>query len=198
MNLSTQLKNKAQEILNSSPELVAISMLKQAGLTEEQARLEVAQHEMEKQATSALVAGGIDYDEAVKLVKVANVKVAELDTFKVEKSDEEVLAEELFKFASEVEALEKAASEVQELRTKVAELEEILESTPEIVDVPEPITKLAKSGDFTNEDLEALMKLPSDTLTKIASTAEEPWRMGKAASTGGSNLDPLTAWLIGD
>lgn len=198
MNLSTQLKNKAQEILNSSPELVAISMLKQAGLSDEQARLEVAQHEMEKQATSALVAGGIDYDEAVKLVKVANVKVSELESFKAEKSAEEILAEDLMKFASQVEALEAKAAEVEQLHTKVAELQELLDSTPEVVDIPEPITKLAKSGDFTNEDLEALLKLPSETLIKVANVNEEPWRMGKAASTGSSNLDPLTAFILGD
>lgn len=196
MSLSKQLQDKAQEILNSSPEAIAIAMLKQAGLSDEEARTQVAQQLMEKAAMSSLVSNGIDYDEALKLVKVANIKIAELNTFKAEKTSEEVLAEDLIKLAEQVAVLEEKAAMVDGLQEKVAELQDIVDSTPEVVEVPEPITKMAQTGEFTNEDLQALMQLPTHTLNKIASSQEEPWKMGKSAQTRTDNLDPFAAWLL--
>jgi len=62
--------------------------------------------------------------------------------------------------------------------------------------VPDSITKFAESGAFTNEDLQAMMKLPTDTLTKIASSQEKPWSMGKSAGQSVDSLDPIAQFCL--
>ena len=196
MKLSEMLKNKAQALYAQSPEHTAVQMLKSAGLSEDAARMEVAQRLMEKVAASRLVEAGIDYDQAIALVKVANEKIKDMAAFKAEPSMEELLGMELEKAASVAEELEAKAEHAETLFEKVSELEATISATPVQRAVPEAITKFAESGTFTNDDLEALMKLPSDTLTKVATQQEQPWKMGKAAGVAENTLDPLAAWLL--
>jgi len=196
MTLSETLKQEAAKLRNNCEEYVAVSMLKQAGMSETDARAAVAQEIMEKEAASHLSASGIDYDEALRMVKAAGVKINSMQNYKPEPSLEESLANLLEKAASEVAPLEKAAQEKEALLQRIAELEAQIDATPQVVDVPEPITKLAERGDFTNDDLSALLSLPSATLTKVASaTTQAPWKMG-AGSTPASSGDPLTDWLL--
>lgn len=196
MKLSTMLADKAKELVRNSPEIEAVQLLKQAGLDEDTARNEVAQHIMEKEAAVALTEQGIDYDTALELVKAAGVKIKEMPAYKPEISYEESLAEMLTKVASEVDGLEKVAAQNEELKAEIEQLKAQLAERPDTERVPEPITKMAASGAFTNEDLKALMSLPSETLTKVASAQERPWSMGKAAGTDASSLDPLAQWIL--
>ena len=79
MNTVAQfLIDEATNIRESSPELVAVDLLKQAGVSEQDAKLAVAQDAMEKKAFSELTYQGIDADEALRLIKVANVNISEL------------------------------------------------------------------------------------------------------------------------
>lgn len=196
MKLSELLKNQAAALYSQSVEHTAVTLLKQAGMDEETARIEVAQKMMEKEATSKLVEAGVNYDEAVKLVKVAGVKIQDMGSFKPELTFEEKLAAELEKAASVAEELEAKAEHAETLFEKVAELEQALDAKPEQVEVPEAITKFAESGTFTNDDLQALMKLPTDTLSKVASHKEEAWKMGKSAGVAENAVDPFTAFLL--
>lgn len=206
MKLSERLYQKAAYFRSLSPELVAVDMLKQAGMAEADAVLQVAQLEMEKTATAGMVAAGVDYDRALEMVKQSGIKIDELDGYSREKSVEELAWEELTKMAfevetheREVEALRHQASKAEEALEKVAELQEFIDSLPEPVEeVPDALTKLASSGTFTNEDLDAMIKLPTQTLEKLATTANEPWRMGKAAGTSTTSLDPLAAFALGE
>lgn len=200
MKLSEFLTKQASDLRGQSVEYTAVTMLKSAGMSEDEARAEVAQKLMEKEAVSSLVANGIDYDRAVSLVKVAGVKIKDLNSFKPEPSFEEVLASQFEKAASLAADLEAKAEQAEVAMTKAAELEEqvndLLDRKAEVRTIPEPITKLAQSGEFTNDDLEALMQLPSETLTKIASSQEQPWKMGKSAGVAENAVDPLTAFLM--
>ena len=195
MSLSQTLLNKAAEIREGSEEYVAVAMLKKAGFDEGTARAEVAQALMEKEAASHMAASGIDYDEALSLVKMSGVKISDMGSFSAAKTSEEVLADLLEKSASEVAELETAASQVPALLEKIAQLEAMLDEISDAAPVPESLTKLAQDGSFTQADLQALMQLPSDTLTKVASShASQPWRMGKGSSPASSG-DPLLDFL---
>lgn len=201
MKLSETLYNKAQSLLAQSTEYNAVKMLKSAGFSEEAARAEVAQIEMEKAAAASMVAAGIDYDKALEMVKAAGIKIKDMANFKPEPTFEEQLAaafmkaaEDAFQLESEYEDAIKQSSELVE---KVAGLEAQLEHQVENTPIPAEITKLAQSGEFTNEDLEALMRLPSETLTKVATVQEQPWKMGKAAGAAKEGHgDPLLDFLM--
>lgn len=196
MNLSEFLTKQASEIRNSAPEVVAMGYLVQTGMSEQDARITVAQHLMEKAATEALTQKGIDYDVAIELVKVAGIDLKKTADFKPTLSQEEILADTLEKAASQALGLE---GQLQEALQKIASLEALVEDLQSEVSeeaIPEPIMKLAQSGDFTNEDLAALMSLPQDTLTKVATKQEAPWKMGKSASTNGGSSDPLLDFIM--
>jgi uncharacterized protein YjhX (UPF0386 family) len=195
MKLSELLTKQAEMIRTSSPEVVAVEMLKKAGFSDSDARAEVMQTLMEKEAASSLTQSGIDYDEALAMVKAAGIKVKDLASFKPEQTFEEILSDQLMKFASEAEKLETQVEQGAGLIEKVAELEGILEHTPQNEELPTHISKFAESGNFTNADLDALMKLPSETLTKIATSQEQPWSMGKSAGTRSISSDPLLEFL---
>ncbi len=197
MKLSEFLKGQAKDLRSSSTEYVAVEMLKSAGMAEADARTEVAQKLMEKEAASSLVAQGIDYDQALAMVKAANVKIKDMPSYKPEQSFEEILAFKFEKAAELASELEAKADYAEEMHEKVASLEAALETRPEVEDVPEAITKFAQSGEFTFEDLEALRKLPSETLTKVAARDDKPWTMGKAAGAAEATMDPFTAFLLG-
>jgi hypothetical protein len=201
MTLSTTLLAEAGKLRDSCEEYVAVSMLKQAGLTEQDARVAVAQTLMEKEAAQHISATGIDYDEALRMVKAANINIGTLQNFAPEKTPEEKLADLLEKAASDVSDMEKKAAQTEVLLEKIAalelrvkELQATIDSTPQVVDMPEPITKLAQSGDFTNDDLAALMALPSDLLTKVASV-QSPWKMGHGSQPASSG-DPFADFLL--
>lgn len=205
MKLSERLLKKAAYIRSLSPTLVAVDMLKQAGMPEDEAVAQVAQLEMEKAATAGMVAQGVDYDKALEMVKGAGIKINELEGFGKEKSFEEIVWEDLMKMAEEAQALEAQmtdlktkAEQADEAIEKVAELEAALDQIPEPTPKqPEAITKMASTGAFTNADLEALMRLPSETLTKVAASNEAPWSMGKAAGMSADSVDPIVAFALG-
>lgn len=202
MKLSEQLKKKADYLASMTPAITALGMLKQAGMDEATARMHIAQEEMEKTASSRLVDSGIDYDTALQLVKSAGIKVMELPGFKAEPSEAEKLVNLLTKAASTVEKLEAQVEALSQekggLIEKVASLEEILDEVPEAVPaMPDSLTKLAEMGSFTSNDIEALGRVPADTLKKLASLNDQPWSMGKGAGIDPSGTDPLTAFLLG-
>ena len=133
------------------------------------------------------------------MVKVANVKLKGMSNYKPELSFEEMLSDKLIKAASEAKVLEDRVEQVEGLIEKVAELEAQLDEIPEVVKpMSEPMAKFASSGAFTNEDLQALTQLPSETLTKIAASQDAPWRMGKSSSEIDiDTLDPLARFCLG-
>ena len=199
MKLSQLLIKQAEQVRAQSTELVAISLLEKSGMTLTLAREEVAQKLMEKEATSYLTSNGIDYDDALRMVKVANVKLKGMSNYKPELSFEEMLSDKLIKAASEAKVLEDRVEQAEGLIEKVAELEAQLDEIPEVVKpMSEPMAKFASSGAFTNEDLQALTQLPSETLTKIAASQDAPWRMGKSSSEIDiDTLDPLARFCLG-
>jgi hypothetical protein len=201
MSLSEKLLKQAAAIRASSSSLVALDMLKQAGVSEDLARAEVAQSEMEKSAASTLSQTGIDYDEALKLVKNAGVKLTEMANYQPTKSVEEELWESLTKMASEAKALEDELGKVRVdalgYSARVESLEKVAERREDTTD---PVARLAQSGDFTNADLEALLKLGPETLTKVASMADgaQPWAMGRVSGQGQAEpIDALEAFCNG-
>lgn len=201
MSLSKNLLRKAAEIRASSATLVAVDLLKQAGVSEEVARMEVAQTEMEKSAAVTMSQTGIDYDEALKLVKNAGIKLTEMANYQPTKSVEEELWESLTKMASEAKVLE---DELETIRTEALGYSARVESLEKVAerreDSTDPVARLAQSGDFTNADLEALLKLGPETLTKVASMADQqqPWAMGRVSGQGQAEpMDALEAFCLG-
>ncbi|HET8686053.1 MAG TPA: hypothetical protein VFM18_05235 [Methanosarcina sp.] len=195
------LRDRASEIRKSSPELVAVDLLKQAGLSEEDARLSVLQQSMEKTAAAELTYKGIDHEEAARLVKAANINVKELQGIVLE-TEEEGLANVLEKAAAFIEAQDEA---IQSLQEQVANLEKVASDANAAValaeadrdEVPDAITKLASVGALTFEDIEALKAVPVETLTKVASVMDQPWEMGKAAGASAqAAIDPIAAFCL--
>lgn len=198
MNTVAQfLIEEATNIRESSPELVAIDMLKQAGVSEQDAKIAVAQDAMEKTAFAELTYKGVDADEALRLIKVANINITELPGISIESEVDrlasilEKAAAYIEKQASYIEELEKSAGQVQVVE-RVVEVQAAVE--PEL---PETITKMASSGAFTFEDLEALKAMPPETLTKVASAFDEPWELGRGAGMARPKTDPLLEFLLG-
>ena len=200
------LLERATEIRQASPELVAIEHLKQAGVDETEARYAVAQDRLEKVAHAELTYKGIDAEEAVRLVKAANINVRELESLSLV-SDEEVLAEVLEKAAAYIDAknchiealeqrvadLEKAAAEIEKSAAEAVAAAEARRDEPAL---PEQITKLAGVGALTFDDIEALKAVPAETLTKVASVIDQPWEMGKAAGVARGTGDPFLDFCL--
>lgn len=195
-NVAQTLREQAAE-LRLTPESVAIEMLKEAGLSEEDARFEVAQTLMEKEALSALTSKGIDMEEAVKLVKAANINVRELSNIKLE-PEVDPMAELLEKAAAYIEKLEAHIEAVEDHNAELLEEIEKLateKSAPE-PKLPESLNKLASVGAFTNEDLAELQRINPETLTKVASAIEEPWELGTPAGVARPKTDPLLEFIL--
>ena len=191
--VANALLDKAAQLRQSTPELVAIAMLKQAGIDEETARAHVMQESMEKVAMESLTYSGIDAEDAVRLVKAANINISELQGASLV-TDEEILADVLEKAAAYIESQDAQISAMSE-----RELD--LEKAASAAAIPEPalpetFTKMASIGAFTFEDLEALKAMPSETLTKMASALDQPWEMGKAAGLSTSTGDPLLDFCL--
>lgn len=200
MSLSEQLLKQAAEIRASSPSLVAIDMLKQAGVSEDVARAEVAQSEMEKTAAAHISQTGIDYDEALRMVKKAGVKLSETQNYQPVKSVEETLWESLTKMASAASELEaelaKAKAEAKHFAERAESLEKV---AARMDDDQDPVSRLASTGEFTASDLDALLKLPAEALTKVASMADQqPWAMGRVSGQPtGDGMDALERFCLG-
>ena len=191
MSLTQDLNELATSLQSSTETEVAVGLLKEAGLDETTARLEVLQMEMEKEAAEQLVMAGIDVERAVSMVKAANIKVKELGSIK---SGQEVLPE--------VELLTKAAAYIQELEGQVESLQGSLQSQAEVhaasvvPEMPESFTKAASSGMLTQEDLRELSAINPELLTKVASAMEQPWEMGKAAGVARPKTDALLEFCL--
>lgn len=188
--LSQTLLQAAETIRLSSPEEGAVELLKQAGYKEEDARLSVAQHLMEKEAISALATAGVDVEQAVSMVKAANINLKDLVSYNHEPEPEHMSVDLLKQAAHAIDSLE---SEVEHLKE---ELEKAASSNTFKEVMPEQITKAASSGMFTQEDLLELQKMDGGTLTKIASAMDEPWRMGAGTGRSKPSGDPLSEWLM--
>lgn len=189
--LSQTLLQAAEDIRLNSPTESAVEHLKQAGFSEEDARLNVAQHIMEKEATSALASAGVDIEQAVSMVKAAGINLKDLMSFELD-------VEELH---PSVELLKQAAHYIDALESQVEHLQEDLDksandkSISEIV-LPESFTKAASVGAFTQEDLLELQKMDQGVLSKIASAMDEPWSMGSGSGMIRTKTDPLSDWLM--
>lgn len=198
-NVATILRNKAAE-LRTTPESVAVQMLKEAGMSEQDARFEVSQALMEKEALCTLKDKGIDMEEAVRLVKAANINVRELTNINLE-PEVDPMAEILEKAAAYIETLEGIGAAIE---AKNAELLEDLEKMASEIDapkaelpvLPESINKLASIGAFTNEDLEQLRGINPGVLEKIASAREEPWGLGAPVGMARPQTDPLLEFML--
>lgn len=196
--LSTILKEHAEAVRLSTPEAVAIEHLKQAGFSDTDARYQVAQHVMEKEATAALAMKGVDHEEAVKLVKAANINVAELSNFALDVSEHPTV--ELLKQAAEyVDALEAQIEGLKlELTKQASSYEDALAKAQEVpAELPEQITKLASAAQFTQEDLEELHRVSPQVLQKVASAMDEPWGMGNGVGFARPKTDPLLDFILG-
>jgi hypothetical protein len=187
------LLDKAEEIRLSSPTEVAVGLMKEAGVKEEDARLQIAQHEFEKEACNQLVMSGIDIDTAVSMVKAAGqagLNLKEMTSYTPE-IEVDPTVELLQKVASYVEALE---SELDTLKQDFEQKAEYDNAFSEVV-LPDSIIKAASTGAFTNEDLAALQKMDQEVITKVASVMEQPWEMGRATGMSRPQTDPFLEFL---
>lgn len=190
--LSQLLREKAEEIRLSSPTEVAVEHLKQAGFSEEDARLNVAQHLMEKEAANTLVQAGVDIEQAVSMVKAAGINLKDLVSYEPEAEEAHPSIELLKQAAEYIESLE------AELAGKEAEIEKVAaEIAAKEIELPEPIVKAASNGAFTFEDLAELQKMDHGVLQKVASAIEEPWSMGTATGIARPKTDPLLEFMLG-
>lgn len=190
--LSELLIKKAEEIRLSSATEVAVDLIKKAGYSDTDARLMVAQHEMEKEACNTLVQAGVDVEKAVSMVKAANIKIKDLKHFSIASPSENESAELLKSAAAVIDGFER------ELHEKELELEKAAsyKPTPEIK-LPEHIEKVATSGVFTAKDLEDLKNMDQDLLNKVASIMEEPWEMGRGSGMARPKTDPMLEFILG-
>jgi hypothetical protein len=197
MSLSQELRAYAETL--HTPEVseteAAVELLKQAGLSEDVARAEVLQMEMEKEATEHLVMSGIDIDKAVNMVKAANINVKNLTKVSLVKEASEVTA------SPEAELLIKVAEYVEELESENANLKNMVKvaeaSAPEKeIKLPQSMEKVAKSGMLTKEDLIELQSVSATVLNKVASALEPAWEMGKAAGVARPKTDPILEFCV--
>lgn len=194
--LSTILKDHAESVRLSTPEAVAIEHLKQAGFSDSDARYQVAQHVMEKEATSVLTMKGIDPEDAVRLVKAANINVAELSSFMLE-ADEDPTVELLQKAAEYVDALEAQIEGLKfEIEKQASTFEAQLDRIEHPVQMPEQLSKIASAAKFTQEDLDQLNQVSPETLQKMASAMDEPWGMGNGVGYARPKTDPLLEFML--
>jgi phage terminase large subunit-like protein len=195
-NISTILKQHAEDLRLASPEAVAVEHLKQAGYTEEQARYQVAQHVMEKEATAALTMKGVDHEDAVKLVKAANINVAELKAFQLDVEADPTV--ELLKQAADyIDALEaQIAGKDLELQKQASSYESRIDRLEHPIQLPEQLNKFASTAKFTREDLEQLQRVSPEVLEKIATAVDEPWGFGSGVGVARPKTDPFLEFLL--
>jgi hypothetical protein len=200
-NVSNTLRSQAK-VLRTTPEQVAIeTLVKQAGMTEEEAIYAIAQDLMEKEAAAELGRKGFDVEEAAKMVKAAKINVKELANFKIQKPDM-TMADVLEKAAAYIDSLEQNISELEsetvQLATDLGKMAADLKSMPEPeVKLPKPLEKMAGVLTLQEiEDIKAWEAMNPHLLDKIAIATDEPWGLGKPTGKPGAEpMDPLTAWL---
>jgi hypothetical protein len=195
--LSQILKQHAEDLRLSSPEESAVEHLKQAGYSEKDARYQVVQHIMEKEAASVLMSmKGIDHEDAVKLVKAANINVAELANISIEVETNPTV--ELLKQAADyVEALETQIEGFKlDIEKQANAHQSQLDHIEAVSNIPETLQKVASSAKFTREDLEQLQRVAPETLQKVASAMEEPWGMGNGVGFIRPKTDPFLEFLL--
>lgn len=196
MNKVSQfLIEEAKGLRESSPELVAVELLKQAGIKEGDAKLAVAQDTFEKKACYELTYAGVDSEEAAKMIKAAKINVADIPGITFE-SEEERLASIFEKAAS---FIEKQASYISDLEKQAGQVKtvEVQVEAPKEPELPKVITKMASVNALTFEDVEALRGLSQETLEKVANAMEEPWSMGKGIGIENPKTDPMLDFLLG-
>lgn len=203
--VSNFLRQKADE-LRITPESVAVqTLVKEAGLSEEDARMAVAQDLMEKEAVRGLAQKGVNIEEAVKLVKAAGIDVKSLSSVKFE-LEENPVAELLDKAAAYIEQLEGYVSVLEtETNDLQANLEKVAsqQSQAEVEDLKEQLPgnfkKMASVGAFTSKDLETLVAVQKENpelIQKIAVAAEEPWSLGGPVGMAVQETDPFLEFLM--
>lgn len=205
--ISQMLRDKAEEIRLSSPTEVAVGLLKQAGMEESDARIQLAQFEMEKAAAEVLTQAGVDIEKAASMVRASGVKLKDLISY--EQAAEEIHPSvELLKQAAayidaleselgqKSEALQKSAADLQKSAADLSQLEQA--NALHEIQLPEPIIKAASVGNFTYEDLEELQRMDQGTLHKIASAMETPWEMGSPVGVARQKTDPILDFVFSD
>lgn len=194
--LSSILMQHAEDVRLSSPEAVAVEHLKQAGYSDKEARYQVAQHIMEKEAASALAMKGIDHEDAVKLVKAANLNLAELTSFSLPEETSPTV-ELLQKAAEYIDALE---AQIEGLKLDIEKQASVHQSQLNHIEavshMPEQLNKIASAAQFTQEDLAELQRVSPELLTKVASAIEEPWGMGNGVGVARPKTDPLLEFML--
>ena len=191
------LLDRAAELRQSTPEVVALAMLKQAGMSDEDARYAVAQDAMEKIASTELTYQGIDAESAAELVKAANIDVRTLSNVTLI-TEEEAMADLLEKAAGYINLQAEQIEALELGSVHAAEAVRAAEADRAAVDAfPEQITKMASIGALTFDDIEALKAMPSGTLSKIASAVDQPWEFGKAAGISNQTGDPILDFCLG-
>jgi hypothetical protein len=198
---ANQLKSYAQGLYKESPEAVAVGILvKQAGLSEQEATDLVLTSSIEKAACDALAAKGVDNEVAANLVKIANLDISKVKSmFTLERNPAlSEAADVLEKAASYVESLE---NQIQSMQAELIETSEELDRVSSLykeAQVSDPLEKIASSGMFTQEELERARGIDADLLQKLASASASPWEMGGASGRADiSDADPLTKFLMG-
>lgn len=194
--LSTILNQHAEDVRLATPEAVAVEHLKQAGFSEEDARYQVAQHIMEKEAASVLAMKGIDPEEAVKLVKAANINVAELSSFVLDTESNPTV--DLLKQAADyVDALEAQIEGLKlQIEKQALDYQTHIDRIEHPIQLPEQFNKFASAAKFTTEDLEQLQQVSHHVLEKIATAVEEPWGMGGGVGMARPKTDPFLEFLL--
>lgn len=199
------LMEKAAE-LSLTPEMEAVELLKEAGVSEEDARVQVAQMVMEKEACATLAQRGIDPEEALKLVKAADIDVSKLNNFSfdVEKGVAVTLIEKSAQYIEElhlqIQALEKAASEKDEALSETQSAFQEVSLREKRIEreknASETLGKLNRSGTLTKEDLDQLMSVDSNVLAKVASAMDKPWDIGSGTGMARPKTDPLLEFIL--
>ena len=191
--LSQELRTLAAAFAGNSASEVAVGHLKQAGLSDQEARIQVMQMEMEKEATEQLVMQGIDIERAVSMVMAAGIDVKSLTTINLE-PEVSAEAELMSKVASYVESLE---AEVEDLKLALGNAE-IAAAPVHELNMPAAFTKAASSGALTMEDLEELSHINHGTLEKMASafTPEATWEMGQGSGYARPKTDAILEFCL--
>ena len=193
------LREQASVLRSSDPAEIAVGHLKEAGLSEQDARAKVAQHYMEKEAAEYIsMTSSIDIEHALNLVKTAGINVADLSSFDFA-PEENIQADLLEKAAAYIETLEaelkgtiRTATTLEKV-AKAKEVEAKIEATP----LPEQFTKAASANMFTAEDLKALKQMDQELLTKVAATMDNaPWELGRGQGPAIDKMDPMLQFLM--
>ena len=130
---------------------------------------------------SSLVRGGVSFEKAAQLMKVACEQDSKISALGVN-----------------VQAFEKASEYISELESKVSSLEKMagMYEHKEEIETSAPLQKLASIG-FTAEEIEYMSTLPENLIEKVASSNSAPWEMGSGVGISREKTDPLLEFILG-